>query len=125
VKAFEELLLVQNVQHIRIVSANRENIVNEQSKREYLRFRKEMAAKGVSVEWRVSDALFHDRYIISDGFQYNVPPVNSIFQGAYAEMLQSPNRPPFDDWFKGGVNITDAPIRATAPPPAARGGGGL
>jgi len=112
VRALEELaaLSPEAVTSIRIVSANRDNIVTDQTKRDYKRFRDEMRNRGITVEWRVTAERFHDRYIISEDFQYNVPPVNSIFQGAYAEMLQTPNTPPFERWFNSGVEMTQAPV---------------
>ena len=72
------------------------------------RFSREVAAVGVVAEWRLVHprALdLHDRYIIGKNSVWNVPPVNSIHKGDYAEAFKTENRPPFDRWWNGGTPL--------------------
>jgi hypothetical protein len=51
---------------------------------DFKRFQKEMAALGIAVEWRVierSDQEFHDRFMVTKGKAWNVPPVNTLYKG--------------------------------------------
>ncbi|MDP3062316.1 MAG: DEAD/DEAH box helicase [Chloroflexota bacterium] len=101
-RALEELAVVvdpSTVKEIRILSRSEQ--FNERARTDFERFSQEMAGKGVSVEWRVTDkGVAHDRYIISANATFNVPPVNSMFQGSYGELLKTENRPPFEVWWE-------------------------
>ena len=108
VRAFEELVHIEDgaISKIEIISGARENNVNPASVKDYRKFQVEMATRGVSVEWRITTERFHDRFIVSRDFQHNVPPVNTIFAGQYSEMLPTPHRPPFEQWFERGTEVT-------------------
>lgn len=84
------------VQQIRLLSGPRN--VTASCGSDFEAFAQEWGAKGVEVEWRVlpTDRLgqLHDRYILTDGGSYNVPPINSIFAKAQmAEISASSVKP--------------------------------
>ncbi|MBI2871974.1 MAG: tetratricopeptide repeat protein [Chloroflexi bacterium] len=69
-------------------------------------FEAEMANRGIKAECRtISTRLFHDRFIIGANVVFNVPPVTAIVAGKFGEILGSPNRPPFEDWWQGASPI--------------------
>ncbi|MGH7381118.1 MAG: DEAD/DEAH box helicase [Candidatus Methylomirabilales bacterium] len=86
------------VREIRILSGPAH--VDERAKRDFARFKEEMARKSISAEWRVLKEFSHDRYIVSKNLCYNVPPINSLLRGSYSEILLTPNRPPFEGWWE-------------------------
>jgi hypothetical protein len=106
-RAFEELvdeIDPAKVAEIRIISGNAENVLTPKSFKDYERFVKEMDLKGVKVEWRIDPARdWHDRFLVSTGGEYNVPPVNNLFQGQYSEILPSSDKPPVDEWWARSV----------------------
>lgn len=84
----------------------------ERLRRDFERFRSEMRIRGISCELRVirdKQLLnsIHDRWIVSEGLCYNVPPVNSMFMGQYSELKQTSNRPPFASWWEKGLDLID------------------
>jgi hypothetical protein len=109
-RAFEELvdeIDPAKVTEIRIVSGDAENVLTPKSFKDYERFAKEMDLKGVKVEWRVDPARdWHDRFLVYTGGEYNVPPVNNLFQGQYSEILPSSDKPPVDEWWARSVPRT-------------------
>jgi len=63
---------------------------------DYKRLKKELAPKGIVVEWRVLERSkahdFHDRWIIdNEDLCYNLPSINSIKSGQRSELHRSPN----------------------------------
>ena len=104
-RALEELVMIvdpSQVNQIRILS--RQAQFTDNAKRDFKRFHKEMTAKGISVEWRVTKkSIAHDRYLITRNFTYNLPPVNSIYEGSYGEALHTTNRPPFEEWWQQAI----------------------
>jgi hypothetical protein len=71
---------------------------------DFKRFQKEMAALGIAVEWRVierSDQEFHDRFIVTKGKAWNVPPVTTLYKGNYSEITAT-TAPPFEAWWAKG-----------------------
>jgi hypothetical protein len=77
-------------------------------KTDWQRFKKEMKALGIEAEWRLvppKSLDLHDRYIVGRNTVWNVPPVNSIHKGDYAEAFKTPNRPPFDRWWQEGTAL--------------------
>lgn len=109
-RALEELIETIDpavVREVRILSGPAN--VDERAKRDFARFREEVQRKGITAEWRVLPGFAHDRFIISKNACYNVPPVNSLLRGSYAEVLETPNRPPFDDWWAKAAPIEDIP----------------
>jgi len=84
--------------------------INETLKRDFERFQTEMRKRGIKTEFRVildKDILneIHDRWIISKDICYNIPPINTIYQGQYAEIKKTENIPPFNDWWLKGLDI--------------------
>ncbi|MGH7812964.1 MAG: DEAD/DEAH box helicase [Candidatus Binataceae bacterium] len=78
---------------------------NERAKKDFQRFCDELVPKGILAEWRILPGFAHDRWIISKNACYNVPPINSLLKGDFAELLETPNRPPFDDWWNKAAPI--------------------
>ncbi len=108
VRGLEELISSidpSTVRKIRILSGPAN--VDDRAKRDFLRFKSELAGKSVVTEWRVLRGYAHDRYIITKGYCYNVPPINSLLQGSYSEILETPNRPPFENWWEQATPIED------------------
>ncbi|MFC1947968.1 AAA-like domain-containing protein [Chloroflexota bacterium] len=103
-RAFEELNICADpdqISDIKILS--REDSISEKAKREYERFKEELTSRGIEVEWRTypkGNLRIHDRYLIGANAIYNVPPVNSIYQGVYAEILPTSYTPPFAKWWE-------------------------
>ena len=108
-RALEEIyeaLDPANVHQVRILSGPAN--VNDRATRDFKRFREEMQLRGVNAEWRVSERFAHDRFILGRGQCYNVPPINSLLQGSYSEILETPNRPPFEHWWDEATSIDDS-----------------
>jgi hypothetical protein len=77
-------------------------------KTDWQRFKKEMKALGIAAEWRLvppKSLDLHDRYIVGSNTVWNIPPVNSLHKGDYAEAFETPNRPPFDRWWQEGTAL--------------------
>ena len=69
-----------------------------------------MSKRGIKAELRVIDNkellnTIHDRWIISENVCYNLPPINTIYQGQYAEIKITKNIPPFDNWWTSSHDI--------------------
>jgi len=97
------------ISEIRILTGFTQNI-NNRMYRDFNRFNSEMATKRINCELRViidKQLLnkIHDRWIISDNLCYNVPPINSIYQGQYSELTITNIRPPYEEWWKHGLDI--------------------
>jgi hypothetical protein len=61
---------------------------NDRAGRDFRRFLDEMAALGIGAEWRVvpnQDRDWHDRFIVTEGRAWNVPPINTVYHGRYSE----------------------------------------
>lgn len=81
---------------IKIVSSLSNDPLDALTLADYKRFKKELEAKGISVEWRTlvrsQSHDFHDRWILDDtGLCYNLPSINSIKSGQRSELHKSPN----------------------------------
>jgi hypothetical protein len=77
--------------------------------KDYLRFSEEMKTLGITVEWRSvppPDRDWHDRFIITRGKAWNVPPVGAIFKGSYSEFTATVITPPFERWWADGTPVT-------------------
>lgn len=104
-RALEELaeeLDIAQVSEVRILSGDAENVLSLKSKKDLDRFTAEMAAKGITVEWRVDPRGardWHDRWLAADQAAWNVPPVNTLFKNDYSEIYPSTERPPLDEWW--------------------------
>ncbi len=86
------------ISSIRILSLK--TMFTNQVRREWGRFKREMAGKRINVEWRIVDRMEpHDRFIIGANIWFNVPPVQAITEGSYSEIHQTRDRPPFEEWW--------------------------
>jgi len=78
---------------------------------DFERFKEELEEKGVDAEMRVisgdSAAEIHDRWLVSENHAYNIPSINTIGRGQYAEITKAASRPPFEDWWDKGSNILE------------------
>jgi len=85
-----------NIGRIEIVSTADDDGTDPLAVADYKRLKKELEAKGISVEWRVLKRSeshdFHDRWILDDvDLCYNLPSINSIKSGQRSELHRSPN----------------------------------
>ncbi len=107
-RGLEELIVSvdpANVREIRILSGA--DNVDTRAKRDFVRFCEELTQKGITAEWRILKAFAHDRFIISQNGCFNVPSIDTIVRGQYSEILETPHRPPFDDWWSKAESIGD------------------
>jgi hypothetical protein len=92
------------VQEIRVLMVNRPK---PGDLADYTSFVAEMAKLGITAEFRVvaaPDRDWHDRFIVTKGKAWNVPPLNTIFKGDYSEFtLTQP--PPFETWWAKGTPL--------------------
>lgn len=110
-KGFEPLIEAvdaNKVKDIKILAGN--SNVNDQMKKDFKRFQTEMNDRGINVECRVllDKNIFHnihDRWIIANNVTYNVPPINSIYKGQYAEINITDKQPPFEKWWEVGTEL--------------------
>ncbi len=108
-KVLESLVLEADrakVSRIKLVYSPRD--VDDATRTDWKRFRTEMQALGITSEWRIAEPGtlgLHDRYIIGRRQLWNVPPVNSVHKGDYAEAFRTPNRPPFAQWWAAGTAL--------------------
>lgn len=72
-------------------------------------FKEELANEDVNVEMRVISgetvADIHDRYLITETDCYNIPSVNTIGRGQYAEISRVDSKPEFEQWWEEGYDI--------------------
>jgi hypothetical protein len=99
---------------IRIVSTTDEKGLDAQTVIDYRHLSKELAAKGIDLEWRTilrkQAHDFHDRWIMDDvGLCFNVPSVHSIKSGQKSELHRSPShgqlKAVFDNYFQSGTTV--------------------
>lgn len=84
--------------------------IDDTTRRDWSRFRREMSEVGIDAQWRVlakGAVPFHDRYLLGAGQAWNVPPVNTVFKGSYAEATRCDRRPPFQTWWDNGGDLQD------------------
>ena len=93
------------VREVRILSGPAN--VDQRAKHDFTRFREELSNKGIAAEWRILREFSHDRFIINKNVCYNVPPINSLLRGQYSEISQTPNKPPFGQWWEKAITIDD------------------
>ncbi len=75
---------------------------------DYERFKKEMDAAGISVEWRVverGDRDWHDRFIVTKGRAWNVPPINTLMSKGDYSVIAETEPPPFERWWEQGAPV--------------------
>jgi hypothetical protein len=95
----------ERITDIRILSGPAQ--VNERAENDWKRFHAEMAALGITAEWRVvpQPLPWHDRFIVSRKQTWNVPPINTLYKGDYSEASRTTVRPPFEKWWADGVPL--------------------
>lgn len=86
--------------------------VTHKMRSDFERFRKEMKNRDIEAELRViinNDHLrnFHDRWLLSDGTSWNIPPINSLYQNQEAEIHKADEDISFDNWWKDAKDIID------------------
>ena len=95
------------ISEIRILSGP--DNATQSASQDFQRFSQEIQNKGIVAEWRVVAEKrilpTHDRWILAENVQFNVPPVNSIFRNQYVEILISEEAPDFDTLWARGVDI--------------------
>lgn len=94
----------QKVQSIRILSGTRPSSRDLQ---DYERFVTEMKTLGIEVEYGIvaaPDRDWHDRYIVTKGAAWNVPPLGAVAKGNYSEFSQT-TAPPFETWWSKATAI--------------------
>jgi len=110
-RGLEELIASINpalVREVRILSGPAN--IDKRAKHDFTRFHEELSNKGIDAEWRILRGFSHDRFIINKNVCYNVPPINSLLQGQYSEISQTPNKPPFGQWWDKAITIDNFQI---------------
>lgn len=111
-KALESLALEADrskITEIKLVSGHKH--IDEATIKDWKRFKTEMTNLDIKAEWRTVDLKtlgLHDRYIIGRRQVWNLPPVNSLHKGDYAEAFLTPNRPGFAEWWAAGTPLGDS-----------------
>jgi len=77
---------------------------------DFKRFKTELKNKGIDSSCRIivdKDLInkIHGRWIISKSSCYKVPPLNSIFQGQFDELVKIDTKPNFHDWWKNSLDL--------------------
>lgn len=66
--------------------------VTQSAKSDYVALRSELAARSISLSWRVitdNGFKWHDRWLLADNQCYNIPPVLAVIRGQRADILQT------------------------------------
>lgn len=84
--------------------------VTHKMRSDFQRFQTEMSNRDIEAELRVitnKDYLgrLHDRWILSDGASWNIPPVNSLYQNQEAEIHKVTSDISFEEWWGDAKNI--------------------
>jgi len=84
--------------------------VTHKMRSDFERFDEEMGNRGVDAELRVMTDrehldMLHDRWIISDGNSWNVPPVNSLYRNQEAELHKVTEDISFDEWWDNAAEV--------------------
>ncbi|WP_254272423.1 hypothetical protein [Haloarcula marina] len=84
--------------------------VTHKMRSDFERFEQEMSNRGVEAELRVMTdgehlGNLHDRWILSDGASWNVPPVNSLYRNQEAELHKATEEVSFEDWWDEAKDI--------------------
>lgn len=107
--AFESLWEAVNgnrVSKVRILSLYMADPhAGKKAKRDFENLRIELAARGVTLEWRVIDSTLirdtHDRWVIGDSSARNIPNVNAILSGQHSELSLSAQHAELASVFEG------------------------
>jgi len=73
-------------------------------------FKKELENKNIRTELRVipfgkTRSEIHDRWVITQGKNYNLPSVETLQRGQYCEINETKNEPPFEKWWEESLDI--------------------
>jgi hypothetical protein len=102
-RALEDLaeeLDLSNVKEVRILSGDASNVITRRANADFQRFTEELANHGVPASWLVDRQRdWHDRWLFDNKGGYNMPPINTLYKGDYAEILPTNARPPLEAWF--------------------------
>ncbi|MBS1263849.1 MAG: hypothetical protein MAG715_01041 [Methanonatronarchaeales archaeon] len=84
--------------------------VTHKLRSDFERFEEEMGNRNIDAELRIMtdvEALdkLHDRWIISDGSSWNVPPINSLYRNQEAELHKVTEDISFDEWWDNATDI--------------------
>jgi hypothetical protein len=44
-------------------------------------------------------------WLITEDVIYNIPPINTLYQGQYSEINKTENTPPFNEWWEQGKEL--------------------
>jgi hypothetical protein len=92
---------------IRILSGPSQ--ASPEAAKDFARFQTELAALGIASSWRIvpdRDRMWHDRFIVTANKAWNVPPINTIYKGDYSELFRTDIRPPFEEWWNLGTELS-------------------
>jgi hypothetical protein len=83
---------------------------DEDFRRLFKDLRDELKNKGITFEVRVitdarTKSAIHDRWILSEKLNFNVASPDVMARGQYSEILETPNKPPFDEWWNNSKDI--------------------
>jgi hypothetical protein len=98
------------ITEIRILTGgeSREKLLNR-GKEDFKRFQEEMKSLKIEASWRIGTKHGkHDRFILERSRTWNLPPINTLLKGDYSEISETPNRPPFDDWWSAATDLTSS-----------------
>lgn len=98
----------ERISEIRILTgAEKRDDLRKRGAEEFRRFQKEMEALGIAAEWRIMGGKRdkHDRFVLERSRSWNMPPINTLLKGDYSEISETPNRPPFSDWWADGTDL--------------------
>jgi hypothetical protein len=96
------------ISEIRILTgAEKREDLRKRGVEDFKRFQKEMKALGISADWRIMGGKRdkHDRFLLERSRAWNMPPINTLLKGDYSEISETPNRPPFDEWWAQGSDL--------------------
>lgn len=84
--------------------------VTHKMRSDFERFAEEMENRGIDAELRVMTngadlGKLHDRWILSDGASWNVPPVNSLYRNQEAELHKVTEDVSFEEWWDGAEDL--------------------
>jgi hypothetical protein len=96
------------ISEIRILTGteSREKVL-KRGREDFDRFQQEMKSLGINAHWRIGAKHGkHDRFILERSRTWNLPPINTLLKGDYSEISETPNRPPFDEWWAAAVDLS-------------------
>jgi len=100
----------KDVKEIKLLTSVYQDGIDYKFYNEFLKFQKEMQAKGISCEMQVImtkdlHRQMHDRYIIAENVTYNVPSPTTVKLGQFCEIKRTSAQVPFDEWWNNTDSI--------------------